>query len=793
MADPVYIDFIMRGMPAVQAALKSVQQAASDAERNTTRGATKATNDRARAANAEAQAKIRAYQKADRWHEQAVAKATKDVARAAQMTQRARERDARDTIRTEEKAAREIQRIKERASKDAATFVRKQEAESMKWVKQEERKRFTQSRDEYRNRRHFAEGVAGAVGHGVMAGAQRVVGAVTHTAGMLGQLGGGFSIDGAVERSAKNAGQLEDLLNSAYNPNSNIGANKRRRDASEVLPQIQGVAQQWGIEREQVQAGARSFTGSTGDLETAMKLLPQVGELARATGASFEELMTAAGGASLQLENVTDSGEKAKLVMQVLRTGAGQGKAGAFELKDQAAVMPKIAAAASKYSGSADQVIPELMALAQGARSGGGAWNAASSATAITALTSTFGKGARLKQFKGMGIDVFADKGQTQLRMPSQIIGDALEKTHGNQEQLSSLFGSVMGMRAVGKMSTIFQQGEKGDVVKDGKKLSGKEAVLDWIKSMTKDVSMTKGDVKDAAGRRMGSLDAKMASQREKFDAAVEQRIIPALLKMVPEFEKMTDVLVDLNSEAIPAFVDLFKTVGEFVSANKDQVRWFASHPIGSMIGMEVTRSVSQALIGEGIKSIISRTFQDAGLGNVFQRVLSSQLGQAGLVAGLATIAIQQGMVSIDNEYKAEDKKREGGNVDMADAAGLTARLHNGTATDADRKKAQELVTKLRGDASGVVEDAKHPGVWKNLGRNVGEVFAPDATRDAEVQERQQQQRQVDELIKTMRMLEGAVRDSASATRNSDGGATPHDLPSGGKPGVRGQSIVNRN
>lgn len=601
----------------------------------------------------------------------------------------------------------------------------------------------------------------------------------SHVGNMVGQLGGGFSIDASVERAAKNSGDLEDVLNAAQNPTSNFASNRKRREASDVLPAIQGTATRWGLKREDVQGGLRAFTGATGDMETALKLLPQLGEMARATGTDFHTLMDAAGGVGHVLDNVTDSGEKAEIIMRTMRTGAGQGKAGSFELKDQAAVMSKIVAAAGKFDGKADDVIPELMAIAQSARSGGGAWNAASAATAVTALAGTFGKGARLEAFKAQGIDVFTDKSENTVRRPSEIIADAVDKTGGSIPKLTALFGSVMSLRAVNKMGTLYKEAEEGKVVKDGKKLGGKEAILDYYKTMTKDAGMSKGDVSDAAERRMSTLDAQMAQQREKFDQAVQEKVIPALLALVPVIEDVSNRFVDINAEALPAFVDLIKTVADFAGANKELIRDIARHPIGAIMAAEVSKSLAQSLIGEGVKGIISRAFADAGMGTIFQSTFSKAMA-GGMIFATAALAIQQGIITIDQEYKDADKLREKGAGDASEAAGIAARLRNGTATDDDRKRARDVAAKLTNDVRDSEDQTNNPSLVRRAGGAAASLVAPDAVKE----EAAQQRRQTDLLIKSLAELKDAIK--------VGNGAGPGGQPdSRGAPGPRSQGIVN--
>jgi hypothetical protein len=787
VANPVIIDFIARGIPDIQRALRTVEQATAAAERSSTRRAQQEATQRQRIADREAREKIRAMHKADQWHRQAQDRAVRETQRAATKETRARERAAREQIRLEERAAREVGRIKERAARDVERTLSREEAArnraAARWVHQEERRRFIQSRDEMRNRRRFAGAVGGAFAGGLASGAQRIGGLAMGAANMVGQLGGGFSIADSVARNARNAGELVDLLDAGTNPFSQNARNRARRDRGEVEGVLDSTTTRYGLEREDAISGLRAWTSTTGDFDTGIKLLPKLAEMARAFGASLTDTTQAAANAAMQLDNIADGDEKAAKVLEIMRVVGGQGKAGAVEVRDLATQMAKMVAASGQFEGDNVENIMRMGMLAQAARGGGGAWSAASAATAITAFSSTFGKGARLKAFEAEGVEVFADKGRTKVRAPEQIIADALDKTKGDTKRMNDLFGSVMAGRAVGKFADIYKKGYTDTA---GRELTGKDAVLGWAHDMMKSTAMSEKDVTQAANNRTAELDAQMASQREQFDNAVREKVIPALLKLVPEFEKLVPIVVDLNAKALPAFIDLIKTVADFADRNKDLINDIAAHPIGTILAAEVTRSVGQAMIGQIVANGIQKGFGDAGMGAIFQRVLSSQLGQAGLVVGAAAIAIQQGMVAIDNEYKKENELRDASRNDQLEAVQVAARLRRGTATDEERAQAAQLVTKLRTDATATQSAHDNPGFWKQLGGGLASFT--DEGRQATLDEEATHQQAMGELTKTLRDLEQAIQANTGANK-----ANSADTASGPNGAARAQSIVSRN
>ncbi len=512
--------------------------------------------------------------------------------------------------------------------------------------------------------------------------------------------------------------------------------------------------------------------------------------MARATSTDFHVLMDAAGGIAHVLDDMTDSGAKAELVMKVLRAGAGQGKAGAFELKDQAAVMAKMVASAGKFEGDNTDNIIKLMALAQGARSGGGAWNAASAATSIGAFTSTFGKGARLKEFEKENVKVFADEGKTRVRAPEAIIADALDATKGSQPKLAAMFGSVMGMRSVNKMASIYSDAE----VKN--KGTGKESVLAWVKEMTSNVSMSKADVTDASNRRMSKMDAKMDSQGENFDKAVEDKILPALMKLVPEFEKLVPLIVDLNAKALPAFVDLIKTIGEYAAAHQGMIDSLAAHPVGTIMSYEIGKSMANAGLGELFRQLITKTMGNAGA--------------AGLTVALATLAITTGMITIDKlsddlsrgqsksvntstsgyaaAMDAERQMKATGVVTGSTVAALTAKRDAMAAQVEDEKKnvnttswSEKLGWFMGGDS----------GLGRLMGGSGEESKEYQAAREAKLKQSQQA---LDELNKALAASATALRNHAAGLTPAAGGAGGGGPGAAGAPAAaRSQSMTQRN
>jgi hypothetical protein len=434
------------------------------------------------------------------------------------------------------------------------------------------------------------------------------------------------------------------------------------------------------------------------DFETAIKLMPSVAELARAEGASFHSLAGAAGDVMFAFDGVTDSTKKADKVMEVMRGLGGQGKAGNIDMRQQAKQIGGMVASAGKFEGDNATNILKMGALMQFSRGGGGAISPSTARSAMSAFTNTFGKNARLDKFQEIGHmgpkEIFADKEQTKLRAPEDLIIGALKATGGSIPKMNAMFGSVMGDRAIRTLSNTFTDAEKKQ------KGTGEKAVRGKFDSMVKDTMMLAPEVTEFASKRMSALDAKMASQQEKFDQAVQEKVIPALLKLVPVLDKMVPLFVDLNAQALPAFVDLLKTLGDFAQANRGIISDIAAHPIGAILALEMGKSIAAA-----------------GIGEVVRGVMMKSLG-GGIALGAVTIMAELAKIEIDHYFKEEGEQTTKSNTDQVNAQSLADQIarggFQGTPEEA-KAKLQGMIASLEADKAKEKETLEHPGVVKTV------------------------------------------------------------------------------
>lgn len=605
---PIIVSFQVAGIDQVNRAFRSVEDAILRSERSQTAIALRGAAERTRSAQTEAQRREREFAKLSKDAEKWVKEEQKAAEKAEKEKTRATEKEGRERARLFNQEAKEA----ERAQRAAIRQFESSEAEKTRIAEQANRKR-----------QEFARTIAGAAGQGVRAGIGRVAGITGSIASTALQLGGGFSIADSMQRSVSAAGMAADIANSGFNPNSKIAFNQQQHTGKEISAAAGAVGAEYGMDKQEVLGGLQKFVGITGDLKGGMDTMKGIAEIARATGSSFDDVAAAAGNVAAVLPETADRGDK---VMAVMRGIAGQGKMGAVEMRDLATQMAKIVAASGKFEGDNVDNILKLGALAQQARGGGGAWNAASATTAVNSFTATFGKGARRKEFAARGIDIEGEGGK--VRDPFAIIADSIEKTKGNTKDLNDLFGSVMSDRAIAKSVQTYRDAESA------KKGSGKQAVTDELVRMASKSTMSEADVKKAAAQRMQEDDAKMAQTRAQFDAAINTELMPEFMKLIPVVKDMVPVFVDLAKTALPEFVDLIKQIAAFAKDHKGLIEDVAKHPIGAIIAASVASSIAQAGVGAGIKAALEAAIKGSSGGGVG----AGGIGGAG--AGIAAAGV---------------------------------------------------------------------------------------------------------------------------------------------------------
>lgn len=639
MANPVVIDFLVRGMPDVQRALKTTEQAVSAAEKSQVRLAQQAAKQKERIANQEARLKIQAMMKADRWHKQALDKAERETARAAAEKVRIEDRANQKAIRDREARAKAVERIQEREFRDLQRSIAREErakdAAAKRWVRQREREQRIAEHEAIKDRRRFVGAIGGAIAGGVHAGATKVVGKAMQTAGMVGQLGGGFGIAESVQRTVALRGKLADIA--SRDTGTDPKNPKARRSTASLEGVVRGATTEFGIEADKGADALDKFASKTGELQKGLDMLRGLSELSRAGAGDLDDLADAAG----DIFNA-DKTQSAEQVLQKLRMFAVQGQKGAVEMKDLASQMAKIGAAAGRFEGGAERNLLTFGALAQGARESGGAASATQATTAVASLSNQFYKNARLGKMAALGVDVKTKEGYNRPidEILIELMQGAEKKSRakgGGLKDFDMFMGTAIAdaqaRRATAPLEAAFKGAGGGE--------AGIKAVKEYLGKFGAGDRDLKAEFSDKAQARLQEDDVRMAKVRENFDRMVGDKLLPALMKLIPEFERMVPLIVDLNAKAIPAFVDFIKSVADFAEKNKGIISDIAAHPIGTIMAVEVTKSLATAGIGEMVKNLLARMITSAG-GTVPSVPAGGGAvgGGAGAVAGAATLGM---------------------------------------------------------------------------------------------------------------------------------------------------------
>ena len=706
MAAPVVVNFQVGGVAQVQQAFRTIDASLARLEKNSGSGARREVN-----------AREREYARMVKDFERGERQRVKDAEKAAKDSARATEREAKEKIRAMQSADRMIAQAHREAQREMAREEAQRNREAMAWLRRREAEEMASMNRARAARERMGRTVGNAVSRTLTRGAASVA------SGVL-SLGGGFSIQGAMQQGMSDRGLAADITQSGFLPHGTKVENQRKRSTDEVLGAAQSAAVSYGFQTNTALAGLQKFVGISGDLDTGMKLLPKFAELARATGSSMDDIAEAAGNVSLNLGGLDKDGSK---TMDVLRGMAGQGKLGAVEMRDFAGQIAKISAAAGKFDGDLATNMLKMAALAQEARGEGGAFSASVAANAVTGFTTTLKTSARVAAFQGVGIDVYADKGKTKLKAPEELIEQALVKTGGDQLKMNALFKNIMGDRAVEGFAKRFNEAGGGQ--------KGIDAVRGRFRELTEGTAMTEAEVSVAAQQRSQEADVKFEQAMERLRIVVADRGVPALEKLIPLIEQI-----------IP-------TVAAMLS-------WFSENPwrgIGAIVGAAIAKDLAAA-----------------GLGKLMEKAFASA-GKMAFTIGAAAVAIEAGTIAIDKLFAAKDEAQRadvGGDLSASNtASALLAAKREGRLTPQQLQHAEQQAARLRNE----LDEKK-----KNFGKNTASGFMDDVVGvfDSEAKKDLQTSRVANETAsmkrtaESLQMLDEAIK-KATASINAHAAAAP--------------------
>lgn len=501
-------------------------------------------------------------------------------------------------------------------------------------------------------------GVVGdAVVRGAGNGVRAVVGGVKAGASAIAQ-GVGFdsSVGGAIKRNTDLELQAVKLSNAAYMAGAD-GAQGQRQDPKALLAEARAAAAVGALPAGDALEGLKGFQAITGDLATGRVLLQDMAKLAVATDSNLSDVVKTAGEFSKAMggaaKNEEEAKQRAQAVFSVMRGYAGQGKFGSIEMGDNAKYGARLAAASLAFGGDKADNLLKMGALSQFARGGGGAWNAATSANAVSAFVNTVKTPARQKAFKANGVELFgADK---KLRAPEEIIMDSLSNTGGDLTKMKQMWGNVMGERAVEGFSQIFREatGGKSDKASVAK---GRAAVSEAMTDMLRKTMMTQAQIEEDASKVKGTTAARGIEAQQKFDQAVSnttEKVIPELAKLAPAAEKAGAGLAKLVEGA-------------------------ANNPVGAIAGV-IAAFVAKELATVGVTSLAKSVATPTGAG----------------VGAAAALGVTIGSLTAMGANADLDKQQAEQNRSQSEGINILSRVSSKDATAQDRADAEMMVMKL--------------------------------------------------------------------------------------------------
>lgn len=570
--------------------------------------------------------------------------------------ERVEEKAAKDKVRAYKDADREIASAREAGLREAET-VAKEETRIAQQAAAAEAKAHA---DAVKRREKFAHTIMGAGGKAVR-GAVGVVGAA---GGMALNAAGGFSPTDAIQQRLALRGELADIANRGYIAND--PDNNRRRNVDELQGAVNKVGLKYGIAPEKGAAGLDKFASKTGKLNVGLDMLGGLAEMSRAGAGDLDDLADAAG----DVFNA-DTTQNAEQVLAVMRALAAQGKIGAVEMKDLAAQMAKLGAAAGRFQGDAGKNMAMMGGLAQLARQSGGAASAQQATTSVQSLTNQFYKNARLGHFKELGVQVKDEKTGFN-RDLDQILIETMQAAerksrkggHGMQDFDVIMGGAIadaQARRATLPLEKAYKTAGGGE--------AGTKAVQDLLKQFA-GASMTKEDVTEAANARLAQADVQLeqAMMRLKNEAA----------------DKLTPSLMKIANRA----VDLIPIFGRFLDVVSRVVDFFAENPFSGFAGLVTAfflKELAAAQISSLIQSVISKAAGGGGGGLPGGGVggAGGAAGGSGLLAGGLIAAGTVGQAAILG--KIADTANTGINEGEQRAASLTKMAESGDVAGAKK------------------------------------------------------------------------------------------------------------
>lgn len=342
---------------------------------------------------------------------------------------------------------------------------------------------------------------------------------------------------GATIAATRDAMRVQELAN-------RVSINARKKGEAFIDPNVlrreweQTAAATPGQTAEGIGGAVQKYITMTGDIGTARRGQGTFATVASATGADVGDIAEVA--ASLSQHFDVKGLEEMRDVLAALTF---QGKEGAFELKDAAAMYQRLAASAAAFGvEKSGKGVKMLGGLTQIARTGTG--SAEQAATAIENMFTQFK--FKAPKIKAAGVDVY--KGG-KVRPIEELIPEVISKVGGTdiakkQAGLTQIFGE-QGIRAINPLVAKYNETFQGTKGTDAQKTAAAMARVSEEINKAANAAGTWQDVVIDAGKAQENASAKFTAAWERFVAVVGDEVLPALTPLVGDLTDFKGVLGD--------------------------------------------------------------------------------------------------------------------------------------------------------------------------------------------------------------------------------------------------------
>lgn len=554
----------------------------------------------------------RAYKQIEDAAAKAAAKEAADADRAAQAKVRAEQRAWDQRLRASKRAREEEERA---ILRDVAAHERAAERKAAIDKRTAERR---------------AKDIVGTGSNAI----SNVMGVGRAAAGFAGRVAGGmgvnFDIGSMVGKSVSLQSIATQISNSAFKEGG------KREVPADLVQIARVIGDKTASDPSRVLAGLSAYQGKTGDLDTIKAGLADLSKLSKASYTDLNDMIDAAGDVGNALGEVGQSfatpKEKAEAIGRVMRVIAAQGQVGAVEIKDLAVQMAKLSAASTMFEGSGEKNLEMMGALAQFARSKGGAASATQAATSVAGFVNTLKTPARQDAFKAMGIDVYSKTQVGMLKNPFELIMEALDKSAMDPRGFKTMFANVIGAKPAEALATVYRQAEAN------RKGSGRGEVQKMLTDYMKPMGEDKINADFNAAMSTTESKAQLfQNQLERIADSMATRLLPAMEALAPK-------MLILAEGASAAVV------------------WISQH-LGESIALAITASLAKAAVGDMLKKSLETTIAGlltkGGGGGVAGGAgggLAGALGTAALVFTVAMATFEVGKAVINAIAEEGDK-----------------------------------------------------------------------------------------------------------------------------------------